>query len=32
MVTGPELALKGLEDAASEVLIRRLGVVRHGTV
>lgn len=32
MVTGPELALKGLEEAPSEVLIWRLGVVRHGTV
>ena len=32
MVTGPELALKGLKEAPSEVLIRRLGVVRHGMV
>jgi hypothetical protein len=32
MVTGPELALKGLEEAPGEVLIRRLGVIRHGTV
>lgn len=32
MVTSPELALKGLEEAPSEVLIWRLGVVRHGTV
>jgi hypothetical protein len=32
VVTGPEFALKSLEEAPSEVLIRRLGVVRHGTV